>query len=122
MLRCKTQPKILLLIVAVCFLGNHIQAQTTHLLPPNQPEQDACHALLLCGSNFFVGQGKLLQYNFVIYNRWGKEVFATNNFYKGWDGRVNSYLQTADTYVWFCQYQLAGEQLQTQKGTVTLIR
>jgi len=69
-----------------------------------------------------VGQGKLLQYSFVIYNRWGKKVFSTNDFYNGWDGRVNGHLQTAGTYVWFCKYQLAGEPLQTQKGTVALIR
>ncbi len=69
-----------------------------------------------------VGQGKLLQYNFVIYNRWGKKVFATNDFYKGWNGTVDGHLQTAGTYVWFCKYQLAGEPLQTQKGTVSLIR
>src|SRR5579872_2910727 len=27
-------------------------ASSQHLLPPNQPEQDACHALPLCGGQF----------------------------------------------------------------------
>lgn len=33
---------------------NHLYAQ---LLDPNQPEQDACNALLLCGSSFFTPYG-----------------------------------------------------------------
>lgn len=35
------------------FLINSLAAQTYHLLPPNQPEQDACNALRLCGTSFF---------------------------------------------------------------------
>ncbi|MBV9963718.1 MAG: hypothetical protein JO072_15865, partial [Parafilimonas sp.] len=40
-------------------------AQTTYQLPPNQPEQDACNAIQLCGSFFntpysYTGRGKIL--------------------------------------------------------------
>ena len=187
MLRCSTQLKILLL-VAVCFTGNFIKAQTTHLLSPNQPEQDACNALVLCGNSFYtpysyqdtgkkldltatpcgVGYpgefnsvwfrvnintgGKLVfkiipvdsadDYDFAILNSTGIDCSdlkpenvvrcnfnvnpgrnkTENDFYKGWDGTVNGHIQTAGTYVWFCQYQLAGEPLLLEKGTVTLIR
>jgi gliding motility-associated-like protein len=66
--------------------------------------------------------GRLAQYRFEIYDRWGKRVFFTTDISKGWDGTLNSYRQPAGIYVWVCRYELAGESLQTEKGTVTLIR
>jgi gliding motility-associated-like protein len=42
---------ILLLITACLLWPRHSLSQT--LLPPNQPEQDACHALSICGGRFF---------------------------------------------------------------------
>ena len=29
------------------------------------------------------------EYSMYIYNRWGKEIFATNDIEDAWDGRVN---------------------------------
>jgi gliding motility-associated-like protein len=66
--------------------------------------------------------GKLLQYSFMIYNRWGKMIFFAKEPLHGWDGAVDGLQQPAGTYVWLCNYQLAGEPLRTEKGTVTLIR
>ena len=66
--------------------------------------------------------GALLQYSFIIYNRWGKIIFFSKEPLKGWNGTVNGIQQAAGTYVWICNYQLTGETLHTQKGTVTLIR
>lgn len=39
-----------LAVIAILFFCHSSQAQ---LLPPNQPEQDACNALQLCGNSFF---------------------------------------------------------------------
>ncbi len=45
---------ILLFCLIIAFISNNnLVAQTTHQLPPNQPEQDACNALQICGSQFF---------------------------------------------------------------------
>ena len=66
--------------------------------------------------------GTLLQYQFKIYNRWGKEIFSSNDFLRGWNGTVNGLLQPAGTYVWMCKFQLLGEPAQIKRGTVTLIR
>src|ERR1035437_1220728 len=35
------------------FHANTLMAQTPYQLPPNQPEQDACNALQLCGGSFY---------------------------------------------------------------------
>jgi gliding motility-associated-like protein len=66
--------------------------------------------------------GNVLQYKFIVYNRWGQQVFASTQLMQGWDGTVGGTLQPGGAYVWYCLYQLEGEPVQTQKGTVLLIR
>ncbi len=66
--------------------------------------------------------GRLLNYHFMIYDRWGKMIFSTEDFSKGWDGSLNSLEQPPGTYVWICSYELQGRAPRTEKGTVTLIR
>ena len=66
--------------------------------------------------------GRLLTYRFIIYNRWGKMIFSTKDFLRGWDGSLNGLAQPAGTYVWMCSYELQGMKPRTEKGTVTLIR
>jgi gliding motility-associated-like protein len=51
-MRCLS--KIVLGLVLSCILHTAVQAQ---LLPPNQPEQDACNALQLCGNSFHTPYG-----------------------------------------------------------------
>ncbi|WP_118950179.1 gliding motility-associated C-terminal domain-containing protein [Taibaiella helva] len=40
------------LILALLLLPGLVSRSVAQLLPPNQPEQDACNALVLCGSSF----------------------------------------------------------------------
>ncbi len=61
-----TKRLALIFCIALYFANsNKVMAQSSYQLPPNQPEQDACHALQLCGSSFFtpysyIGNGKVL--------------------------------------------------------------
>jgi len=66
--------------------------------------------------------GRILQYHLSVYNRWGKRIFFTSNYTQGWDGTISSLPQPAGVYIWVCDYQLSGQDLYEQKGTVTLIR
>jgi gliding motility-associated-like protein len=66
--------------------------------------------------------GNVLQYQFAVYNKWGENVFQTNDPQKGWDGTVKSRLSDTHVFVWTCRYQLAGQEPKMEKGTVTLIR
>jgi gliding motility-associated-like protein len=58
--------QILIFCLAILFVqGSKLMSQTTYQLPPNQPEQDACNAIQLCGSFFntpysYTGHGKTL--------------------------------------------------------------
>jgi len=66
--------------------------------------------------------GVVKQYQFSIYNRWGQLVFATKVPGQGWDGTIGGVLQGNNVFAWTCTYQLEGESLKVEKGTVLLIR
>jgi hypothetical protein len=51
---------------------------------------------------------------FTVFNRWGKEVYASKNYQNDWDGR------NLPSGIYF--YTLTGECIQGRKGTLTLAR
>jgi gliding motility-associated-like protein len=69
----------------------------------------------------FIG-GIVKQYQFTIYNRWGQLVFTTKELNKGWDGSFEGTQQDTNVFAWICTYQLEGESVKVEKGTVVLIR
>ena len=66
--------------------------------------------------------GNVVKYKFVVFNRWGQQVFQSTLLSDGWDGTIQGVAQPAGTFVWYCIYQLQGEPEQMQKGTVLLLR
>ena len=66
--------------------------------------------------------GTIKQYQFTIYNRWGQVVFTTKELRKGWDGKIGSVIQDSNVFAWLCSYQIEGEPMKIEKGTVLLIR
>jgi gliding motility-associated-like protein len=58
----------------------------------------------------------------VVYNRWGTQVFATSNIDEGWDGTFRGAPQPVGTYVWYITLVDIQNKVQSQKGTVILIR
>ncbi|MEP7375006.1 MAG: gliding motility-associated C-terminal domain-containing protein [Chitinophagaceae bacterium] len=66
--------------------------------------------------------GELLSFQLQVYNRWGELVFMSNDPGKAWNGKVKGKDTDTAVFVWKCRYQLKGDKLIDQKGTVTLIR
>jgi len=66
--------------------------------------------------------GNVTRFNFSIYNRWGEKVFETQSLGQGWTGKLNGVPATNGVFIWYCQYQLAGQAAKIKKGTVMLIR
>ncbi len=66
--------------------------------------------------------GNIKQYQLIVYNKWGQIVFTTADPSTGWDGKFKGQIQNGNTFVWACTYQLEGTVLQTETGTVILIR
>jgi len=59
---------------------------------------------------------------FAVYDRWGAEVFRSNDIQRGWDGTYKGAPCHTGVYAYYVIAQFSdGEQL-TKKGTVTLVR
>jgi len=58
----------------------------------------------------------------MVYNRFGELVFKTNDYTKGWDGRVKGKDQGTGNFVWLAAAtDFKGNKI-FRKGTVLLIR
>lgn len=65
----------------------------------------------------------LQYYKLALYNRWGQQVFSTNDQLKGWDGTIHGSQAPAGLYIWKADMQVKGKNELVQKnGTVQLIR
>jgi len=63
------------------------------------------------------------EFDLQIYNRWGKEVFRTQNPANGWDGTLDGEAQPSDVFVYVLVYKIKESEMQFQKkGDITLIR
>jgi len=70
-----------------------------------------------------LGASNLTEYHLSVYNRWGQKVFETNDYTKGWAGKLKGQLQNTGVFVWYCELKKAGSANKiSMKGTVLLIR
>ena len=59
---------------------------------------------------------------FKVFNRWGQPIFSTQDFSKGWDGRVNGIMQNTGSFVWMAEaVDFMGNIIQ-RKGSSTIIQ
>jgi gliding motility-associated-like protein len=70
---------------------------------------------------------KNISFSMVIYDRWGRLVFESDNVDKGWDGTVAGSPCPPDSYVWRVEIGFLGQDIITQgdivfKGTVTIVK
>jgi gliding motility-associated-like protein len=59
---------------------------------------------------------------FIIYNRWGQQVFKTNNIEIGWDGRFKGLIQETGGYVWYAEGTDFLNKKLVKKGNVLLLK
>lgn len=63
------------------------------------------------------------QYQFTIFDRWGNQVFSTNNFHIGWNGYIQGKRDIEQSvYVWSITVKLVGSSKRSYTGRVTLLR
>ena len=70
----------------------------------------------------FVEGGVITELYFVIYNRWGEQVFETNVINKGWDGTFNGKACPPDVYGYYMKCRCIDGNEFTKKGNITLLR
>jgi hypothetical protein len=59
-----------------------------------------------------------IEYEFMVFNRWGLKVFSTTNIAEGWTGNNCE----GGVYVYFVRYKTSKGEYVERKGTVTLLR
>lgn len=64
------------------------------------------------------------KYELQIYNRWGEQLFITDDITEAWDGTYLGKEQEVGTYIWVINYEKFNDRNGdiTLKGTVTLLR
>lgn len=65
---------------------------------------------------------EVANYKFKIYNKWGNEVFSTNDLIEGWDGQYKGQLCNVDTYFYLITYEILSHKAKQLKGDFILIR
>ncbi len=71
---------------------------------------------------FVKGWGIKNLLEFSIYNRWGEQVFTTDDIHVGWDGTFKGKPQNIDTYVYYAKGELYSGKEVEKKGTINLFR
>jgi gliding motility-associated-like protein len=63
-------------------------------------------------------------YKIVIYNRWGEQVFSSEDPKQAWDGKRNGKPAEKGVYIWHCTVRTSclKDQLHHQRGTLTILR
>jgi gliding motility-associated-like protein len=67
------------------------------------------------------GQG-ISNYTLEIFDRWGEQIFQTNDFYTGWDGTYKGKNCKTDIYVWKITTTSTQKERKTKTGQLTLLR
>jgi gliding motility-associated-like protein len=76
-------------------------------------------------NDYFTAKGiGIVTFTMLIFDRWGNELYATNNINKGWDGRVKGKTEIAqeDTYVYKIEVTDIFNEAHQYIGAVTLIK
>ena len=62
-------------------------------------------------------------YQFMVFNRWGEQIFGTDQPGKPWDGGYGGVVSQVDVYVWklSCKDALSGEPIE-RVGHVTIVK
>ena len=62
-------------------------------------------------------------YTFLIFNRWGQQIYSTTDTESGWNGTYLNKPCTDDVYVWKCEFKnIVSHQFESHIGHVTLVR
>lgn len=64
----------------------------------------------------------VIEYQLLIFNRWGEQIFKSNDVWVGWDGYRNGELSTQDVYVWRAKGRFSTGKSFDKRGNVTLLR
>ena len=74
---------------------------------------------------FFQPDTKIVSFEMLIYDRWGKQVFQTNTNEVGWNGNINGILANSGVYIYHFRVEYIDENgpgKDFKSGNISLIR
>jgi len=71
---------------------------------------------------FYAYGTNIVEFEMMIFDRWGEKLFTSDNLEDGWDGTYKTELVKTETYVWKINYKDVQHNSNKLIGTVTLIR
>lgn len=99
-------------------LSVHININDAVFMPNAfSPNGDGINDVFKIGN---YGYHKLAEFR--VFNRWGQEIFFTNDPSQGWNGQYKGQPADAGTYHYYARLQATGGEERVFKGDVTLIR
>lgn len=99
--------------VTVLFAGKSIVRIPNAFTPNNDGLNDKFRPIIVCGFDMT---------EFLIYNRWGQQVFATSDKNKAWDGNIGNVEAELGVYFYLLKGNDANGESLVLKGDVTLVR
>jgi PKD repeat protein len=63
----------------------------------------------------------IVEYELIVFNKWGELIFRSTDVYIGWDGYYEGVLARQDVYAWKASAQFSNGHRVTKAGDVTLI-
>jgi gliding motility-associated-like protein len=103
-----------------------IESNVTVFMPNAfTPNEDGLNDVFYPVGKYHNNQEGLEDYEFLVFNRWGEQIFSSNTPYEGWDGTYqnNGRLVQQDVYVWkIIVFDTYKNKTVTQVGIVTVVR
>lgn len=69
-----------------------------------------------------LGGKNVKEIELAIYNRWGEQVFYTNDIKIGWDGTYKGKLQNSGVYAYTLKVTFLNAEVLNKKGNITMIK
>lgn len=73
-------------------------------------------------SNFNPSINHAVEYEMIVYNRWGEAIFMTNTVREGWDGKYKENDCQQDTYLYLIGLKDYRGKIHKYRGTIALMR
>lgn len=97
-----------------------LRCDEPYIFVPNffSPNGDGVNDLLLVR----IYEPFMVEMEFVIYNRWGQEIFRTTDLNRGWDGTFNNEEMPTDAYGYYLRVNCIDGEVFNKSGSVNLVR
>ena len=94
-------------------IENQFEVKIPNVFTPNGDQNNDIFLPLIQGA---------VEYNLLIFNRWGELLFESNSPEVGWDGYYKGVMSPPDAYIYKLEVKFENGERTTKHGDVTLLR